>query len=137
MCINEINRAIIKISLITDKGNPVKCHQIIISNKGNLNKDRLSNSLLQINNRNKHKTGSNHQQLNNNSGNLNQVTPKADNKWTGRTKTVAREHKTIIGRNNNEVVAGVITDQVEVVADPAEVVVVVEAGDKSFIQLNG
>ncbi|MCK5186348.1 MAG: hypothetical protein KAR43_04385, partial [Deltaproteobacteria bacterium] len=66
------------------------------------------------------KISSNLQPVNNNKGNLNPVIHKVDNKWIGRLKTEAREHKTIIGRNSNAVVVEV--DQVE----EAVVVVAVE-----------
>lgn len=94
----------------TDKGSrPVKCLPIIISN----NKGKLSKAKI--------RTDNSLPQTNNSKGNLNPVIHKADNKWTGRIKTVTRVHKIIIGRNSNEAAEA---DQVEEVA-----VVVAEEGN--------
>ena len=115
MFINATRKGTTKTNLTTGKGNsPVKCLLTIISNKGKPNKDKL-------------KISSNLQPVNNNKGNLNPVIHKAGNKWIGRLKTEAREHKIIIGRSSKEVVAEV--DQVEVVADPEVEAAVAEEED--------
>lgn len=97
-----------------------------ISRTGRVN-NKSSNRLL-LSSKDKHKTSNSLRPANNSRGSRNPVIRKADNKWIGQLKTVAREHKIIIDRNNNEVVVVAITGRA-VEADQAEAGEVVVAGE--------
>ena len=97
-----------------------------ISRTGRVN-NKSSNRLL-LSSKDKHKTSNSLRPANNSRGSRNPVIRKADNKWIGQLKTVAREHKIIIDRNNNEVVVVAITGRA-VEADQAEAEEVVVAGE--------